>query len=400
MPSPSVSRPSPALSLLLWLPLLSFELVHPYPLDRFLLSPVLRRGFFLASLLYFGIVFALYVGSVVAARSVKRTRLAGTNVPWVASMTVPPLGSALLLWLHLSVQHGLYRHYHLDPEVGLLAAVLLAFAASTGAVVLIFASLPRRRAPLLAWILCLSAFGFWGHAVFDRFEVASSIYELIILTFCTISVVAILLRGSLAPFRRIPFFGGLAAGFAAVGVLLTLMQTGSGGAIGASSVQAAEPGVNVLMILVDTLRADHTQLGGYAKRTTPNLRRIAERRATYFSNATSAGASTIPSVKALFTGFPPSHFGADRGINFPPPPSAWTLASAFQKRATERPASPRTASSMASVSRMASTSLRRLADTNTSAVRSFSSTFSRDATIGNPSARWPASISTRNRPRT
>lgn len=332
MPSETRSRPSFALPLLLWLPLLAFELLQPYPLGHFLLSPVLRKGFFLAALVCLGIVLTLYAGSVAVMRSMKRTS-ADPHVAWLASTSAPPLASVLLLRYHLPLQQWLFREHHLDPAVGLLVALLAALVASTAAVVLVGILIPRRRASVLAWIPCLGAFALWGYTVAMQFNIASSISKSMILALCCLSLVAILVRRSFPPFRRIRLFEALAVGGAAFGAVLTLMRADQGSATSASfSVSpAATADVNVLMIMIDTLRADHTELGGHAKRTTPNLQTIAADRATYFTNATSAGASTIPSVKSVFTGFPPSYFGGDGGINFPPRRMSWTLARAFGK---------------------------------------------------------------------
>jgi glucan phosphoethanolaminetransferase (alkaline phosphatase superfamily) len=51
--------------------------------------------------------------------------------------------------------------------------------------------------------------------------------------------------------------------------LVVLMAGG-----GACAPSASKP-VNVLLIVVDTLRADHTSLYGYPRRTTPNVDRLA-----------------------------------------------------------------------------------------------------------------------------
>jgi arylsulfatase A-like enzyme len=71
---------------------------------------------------------------------------------------------------------------------------------------------------------------------------------------------------------------------------------------------AARPGVpNVIVIVVDTLRADHVSAYGYQRLTTPNLDRIA-RQGVLFENAMSACSWTLPSHASLLTGrYPQDH---------------------------------------------------------------------------------------------
>lgn len=57
---------------------------------------------------------------------------------------------------------------------------------------------------------------------------------------------------------------------------------------------------NVLLVLVDTLRADHLGLYGYHRPTSPELERFAED-AVLFRNAYSQAACTFPSVNSILT---------------------------------------------------------------------------------------------------
>ncbi|MGH0030359.1 MAG: sulfatase-like hydrolase/transferase [Myxococcota bacterium] len=63
---------------------------------------------------------------------------------------------------------------------------------------------------------------------------------------------------------------------------------------------APEP-PNLVLVSIDTLRADHTQPYGYARETTPTLQRLADQ-GLVFEQAYSASASTGPSHATLFTG--------------------------------------------------------------------------------------------------
>lgn len=62
---------------------------------------------------------------------------------------------------------------------------------------------------------------------------------------------------------------------------------------------------NIVVITSDSVRWDHTSLSGYARDTTPNLKRWAKS-AAVFSTAYTPGASTRQTFRALFTGLYPS----------------------------------------------------------------------------------------------
>jgi choline-sulfatase len=74
----------------------------------------------------------------------------------------------------------------------------------------------------------------------------------------------------------------------------------------------AETRPNVVIVLVDTLRADHTSLYGYGRKTTPHLERVAAEGLVlrnFFVNAP----WTKPSVGSFFTGLHPSAHGSRVG---------------------------------------------------------------------------------------
>jgi arylsulfatase A-like enzyme len=76
----------------------------------------------------------------------------------------------------------------------------------------------------------------------------------------------------------------------------------------------ARPGMpNVLLIVVDTLRADHVGTYGYENPTTPNIDHLADR-AVVFEKAVSQAPWTAPAMASLFTGLYPSVHGLDGGI--------------------------------------------------------------------------------------
>jgi arylsulfatase A-like enzyme len=75
---------------------------------------------------------------------------------------------------------------------------------------------------------------------------------------------------------------------------------------------ASEGLPNVLVIVVDTLRADHLSEYGYSRQTTPNFDHIAQMGVLF--EETYAGASwSLPSHASLLTGRYPSEHGAEKG---------------------------------------------------------------------------------------
>jgi len=72
---------------------------------------------------------------------------------------------------------------------------------------------------------------------------------------------------------------------------------------------------NLILVSIDTLRADHLGSYGYDAPTSPKLDRFAER-GTVFRNAFSAAGWTVPSHMTAFTGLDPI---AHRLVAFPDP---------------------------------------------------------------------------------
>jgi arylsulfatase A-like enzyme len=87
---------------------------------------------------------------------------------------------------------------------------------------------------------------------------------------------------------------------------------------------------NVVLIGVDTLRADHLSLYGYARATSPNLDRFAAE-AVVFENCIAPMPHTTPSVASILTGRYPVHTGV-RTLVGDLPEGATTLASLLRDR--------------------------------------------------------------------
>jgi arylsulfatase A-like enzyme len=69
---------------------------------------------------------------------------------------------------------------------------------------------------------------------------------------------------------------------------------------------------NVLLIVIDTARADRFSANGYARETTPAIAALGREGAVYL-NAYASSPWTLPSHASLFTGLYPSSHGADSG---------------------------------------------------------------------------------------
>ncbi len=80
---------------------------------------------------------------------------------------------------------------------------------------------------------------------------------------------------------------------------------------------------NVVLIVVDTLRADHLSQYGYPRDTSPALESFA-RQATLFQNAYAPANWTTPSAASLFTGLDPARHQL-RGAGDALPEDAWTF---------------------------------------------------------------------------
>ena len=74
---------------------------------------------------------------------------------------------------------------------------------------------------------------------------------------------------------------------------------------------------NIMIFIMDTQRVDNLSCYGYAKKTTPNLERIAEEGTLFLNNITPA-VWTLPSHASLFTGMYQSSHGAGASCDFLP----------------------------------------------------------------------------------
>jgi arylsulfatase A-like enzyme len=92
---------------------------------------------------------------------------------------------------------------------------------------------------------------------------------------------------------------------------------------------AEEPQRNLLLIVVDTLRADHLGAYGYPRAVSPEIDALAAR-GVRFERAYATAPWTQPSVASILTGLHPASHGADRLLRVLPG-SANTLAERLQE---------------------------------------------------------------------
>lgn len=85
---------------------------------------------------------------------------------------------------------------------------------------------------------------------------------------------------------------------------------------------------NVILISLDTLRADHLSLYGYQRATSPQLDGWAKQRAVVFRHAVAQAPSTLPSHASMFSGLDAFHHGVN---HYPAPPSLETLAEILRR---------------------------------------------------------------------
>ena len=91
------------------------------------------------------------------------------------------------------------------------------------------------------------------------------------------------------------------------------------------------PPPNILLITIDTVRADHLGAYGYAKGATPTLDRLA-REGVRFADATSQAPLTGPAHAALLTGQYPARLGVRDNATTPIPADANTIAELFKSK--------------------------------------------------------------------
>lgn len=284
-----------SLSALLWLAPVLGDLIQPTPPSTDFWSPVVRNVLLLATAVSLVVATAIALLSLLAARLMEAFERsdAARGLSSATAGFVAIGASVAVLVCHETV-HAWVARRGWPPESGL---ALLVLAGSVLAAVLVAGLRFAMRGPSIR-MLHVSGFGAvagWvaaalastGHGDSGRFSIVVGI--------CAVAA-ALLLVGRTTPRSVI-------AGLALVAAVVAVVARAPVAARVLASEPRTAPGGadNLLLILVDTLRADQTAFADYALETTPELARAAQHRATYFTKATAAAPATIPSVCALFT---------------------------------------------------------------------------------------------------
>ncbi|MFA6958713.1 MAG: sulfatase-like hydrolase/transferase [Thermoanaerobaculia bacterium] len=120
---------------------------------------------------------------------------------------------------------------------------------------------------------------------------------------------------------------GKAAATVALCLAAALVTAGCG--VGAPKAATRQP--NVLLVTIDTLRADHVGAYGAATGATPNIDRLATE-GTRFESAISSVPLTLPSHATILTGLLPTQHGVRNNGSGALAPERTTLAEAFTSR--------------------------------------------------------------------
>jgi arylsulfatase A-like enzyme len=194
----------------------------------------------------------------------------------------------------------------LTASIGCL--LLLSLYSAAWARRLVYFSSPWGLATLLLLIGWAGGNGLGNRGRFLA-AAASAIPAMVFLGACLAAAAVIRTR------RRLNLFVQAAA--VAVGALVALecavwLTPSTSAKIGPYAAGAGPAKPNIVLITLDTVRADHLSLYGYSRRNTPHLEKLAQE-ATVFTRAVAAGNVTLTSHSAIFTGLYASWTGVGSG---------------------------------------------------------------------------------------
>lgn len=221
------------------------------------------------------------------------------------------LGAGLELFGLAVRKYGFGEFVWVSRRVGWMAplAYLLVFAAAASVLLLLRRRIPVRILDMRTSVVLFGSLAFLGVLlVFGEIHRAAAV----LLALGLGSVVARWSMGRPEAFRRWRrrLSGGLAAAFCLLAIgteaALHLERERSD-----AELPAARPGApDVLLIILDTVRAASTSLYGHALPTTPELERFAEE-GVVFERAIAPSPWTLPTHASLFTGRHPHELSAD-----------------------------------------------------------------------------------------
>jgi arylsulfatase A-like enzyme len=244
----------------------------------------LTPGFFASHLLF---VLAVHVLLAVLLAGRRDDR------PWaLAALAIPP---AL----------GLWPAVHVDGSV---AGLWLLLAALAGVSALGALPLPGRGAPLVASAAGGIIGGEWVRLRIESAQAEVSAAPLV--AACVLAVAVVLLAARLPRAATVPRPRSCVA-IAVIAVALALAL----GRVGATAdppsppeATAAASPPSVVVVVLDTVRADHLRLHGYERDTMPRLERFAREQAIVADRAVANAPTSLATHASLFTGlYPPRH---------------------------------------------------------------------------------------------
>ncbi len=315
-----------------WFGLLLIEILPIYPVGLFLLDSGMAALLNLSAGIYFLAAILNAILSYLFSFLLIRIIFPGARERYRKLIMLLTCSYLNLLSLSSMIKYSKYFKDFLWLLLPLAAIVggLLVFAAL--ALLLGVFKNPKFRI-WSVFIMTASGILIWHIFIVSRFRAhILSIYVAVILTIAAAHI-GILMRALKGSGIKVPFMGLgntlLILFFACFVPLLLIIFNHFYHSIEMRSEQAAPPDrPNVVILLIDTLRADHCSLHGYDRGTTKRLSEKIGPGYTVFNNAISPASSTIPSVKSLFSSRPASYYGFEL-YSKPPPESEYTLPSVF-----------------------------------------------------------------------
>ncbi|HEY3441099.1 MAG TPA: sulfatase [Paludibaculum sp.] len=141
-------------------------------------------------------------------------------------------------------------------------------------------------------------------------RIAASLGSLLLI----LGVSWLLARWLTRPVRSLRWTGVAAVAVALCGVSLNVVQRSRSNIVPAPARQSGSAKPNIILISLDTVRADHLHFNGYFRATSPRLDEFAAH-ATNYVNARSTADWTAPSHASLFTGM----YALRHGVRHAPP---------------------------------------------------------------------------------
>ncbi len=299
-----------SLVLLAWLPALAHDLAGD-PTNRIVLSiPAVTRVAILLAVTWVGLGLLVSFAATFLTTGKDSSAAAGlggsalflatreTALPWV---TKAPLAADLKTPLLICIA---------------TAAVALALTATASV-------LPRRFHSVLFLLasiagLTVTSMHLWSELGFDDPAMTTGFFWVPVVA----AVLVLILRSRIGLRSRwVLLFAVLVALSCVVALWHEPAHATATGEQGRARVTSRAP--NVVVFMIDTLRADHTGVGGYTLNTTPNLDAVAALRGTVFTQATATASFTKPSVTSFLT----SQLADPRTLS--PDPNVPTMAEVF-----------------------------------------------------------------------